>query len=312
MTWVSWRLHRTQLLIAGAFAVAVVGTMSATGTSGAWVQEDGLRAQVIVTLYALPVVAGIIMGTTVTARERERLTNRLAWTQGISRTRWLVSSLWPVALAGAVGVGAVSAVATWWVDAVHLGTRVQPTPFDISGVVPVAYFLGALALGVLAGSVLRNEGLAGAVAVVATVAFRVVVRSDVRAHLAPVRHQALATAPPFDLGPIWSAVPGTATLQDSWVVAQGFVPVGRTSPVPGHPWLQVNVLYDRCPSVTQAAQVSRDWVRECAGSLHLHYVAAYQPLGHYWVLQLGEAGIFVASAALAVGLAVLLLRRSSE
>ena len=311
MTWVSWRLHRTQLLIAGAIAAAVVGTMSATGTPGAWVQEDGLRGLVIVTLYALPGAAGIIMGTTVTARERERLTNRLAWTQGISRTRWLASSLWPVALAGAVGVGAVSAVATWWVDAVHLGTRVQPTPFDITGVVPIAYFLVALALGVLAGTVLRNEGLAGAVAAVATVASRVVVRSDVRAHLAPARHQALAAAPFFDLGPIWSSVPGAATLQRSWVVAQGFVPDGRTSPVVGHPWLQVDALYTRCPSVTQAEQVPRDWLRACAGSLHLHYVAAYQPLGHYWLLQFGEAGIFVAGAALAFGLAVLLVRRSS-
>ena len=266
-------------------------------------------------LFALPVAAGVVVGVTVTARERERFTNRLAWTQGISRTRWLLATLVPVAVAGSVAVALISSIATWWVAAAGNGPRIDPNPFDVSGVVPVAYFLASLGLGVLAGSVIRNEGLAGASAAIAAIAARIVVRNVVRPHLAPVVHLLPAHPPLSDLGPIWSTIPGGNAVAHGWILGSGWVPAGRTTPLPGHGWFDFSTTARSlpCPVVVRnPTSGTLSITSDCANPAHLHYVVDYQPLSHYWLLQAGEAGIFVAGAIVAIGLAVFLLRRSSE
>ena len=316
MTWVSWRLHRTQLLIAGLFTIAAVIAMATTGDPARSLGVHDVQALTWGVLFALPIVAGVSIGASATARERERFTNRLAWTQGVSRTRWLRSTLAPAAVVGSVAVLLVSAIATWWVTAAGNGPRISPNPFDVSGIVPVAYFLASLGVGAAAGAFIRNEGLARALAFVAIIAARIVVRTSVRPHLAPIVHLAPATPPLSDLGPIWPTVPGGSAVAHGWLLNQGWVPVGRTTPLPGHRWysspfLNIDFRGSRCPVVT-GSETGYSVHSDCANPAHLHYVANYQPLNHYWLLQLGEAGIFLAGAIVAIGLAAVLLRRSGE
>ena len=315
MTWVSWRLHRTQLLIAGTFAVAAAIAMATTGNPARSLGVHNVQALVWDVLFALPIVGGVSIGASATARERERFTNRLAWTQGVSRTRWLISTLAPAAVAGSVAVALVSSIATWWVPAAGNGPRIEPNPFDVSGIVPVAYFLASLGLGVLAGAFIRNEGLARASAFVAVVAARIAVRTRVRPHLAPIVHLTPASPPLSDLGPIWSTIPGGSAVEHGWLLGQGWVPAGRTTPLPGHGyWLFSSANGTlRCPVISgDPASGSFGVSNDCANPAHLHYVVNFQPPSHYWLLQLGEAGIFLAGALVAIGLAVVLLRRSSE
>jgi len=106
-------------------------------------------------LLLLPCLVGVVFGAPLVAGELEHKTNRLAWTQGISRTRWFVSKCLVVGLI-LVGLAALLAVvAQWWsshtfdaqgfsldVGHLHLGTgetRIGPQYFAITGIVPVAY-----------------------------------------------------------------------------------------------------------------------------------------------------------------------------
>ena len=81
------------------------------------------------------------------------------------------------------GAAAFAALVTWWSALfVQAGDdRLQPGIFDIRGIVPIAYVLFALALGVLAGTLIRKTlpamaatlaGYVGVRAIVALVARR--------------------------------------------------------------------------------------------------------------------------------------------
>ena len=117
MAWVTWRQHRSQLVAAAglllALAAAALGTrlpiqaafhrdsLSAClppaarsgcdiivphfeGEFGGWVTAARVLA-------VLPVLAGLFVGAPLLARELELGTYRFAWTQGVTRRRWLLS-----------------------------------------------------------------------------------------------------------------------------------------------------------------------------------------------------------------------------
>lgn len=73
--------------------------------------DDRRQANLVVwALYVLPALAGMDLGAPLVAAELERGTNRLAWTQGASRTRWLVARGGLALAAAIVPVVAVVAV----------------------------------------------------------------------------------------------------------------------------------------------------------------------------------------------------------
>ena len=107
----------------------------------------------IFVLTALPGLFGLALGTSLVGEEVSNKTNRLAWSQSISRTRWLSSKL----VVGTVVVGVLTLVLVpilnWWTGAVNLGLDIQPKLFDITGVVIVSYALFAFMLGVALGAI---------------------------------------------------------------------------------------------------------------------------------------------------------------
>src|SRR5206468_12843846 len=93
-------------------------------------------------LNFLPMLVGIFWGAPLIAREVEQGTQRLAWTQSVSRLRWMTTKLVLLLAATAAGALIFSVLFSWWFAPfarVNFGggfTRMQPDVFDFQGIVP--------------------------------------------------------------------------------------------------------------------------------------------------------------------------------
>src|ERR1700733_8823589 len=142
MIWVSWRQHRSEafgclaVLIGLAIYAILVGTSMRTafghdslapclarsqgagGPTGvtAFMNEFGSGVNVAFWAVALivPGLIGVLVGAPLIARELEFGTWRLAWSQTVSRARWLSVQL-ALVTGGLVVVGAaMTALITWY------------------------------------------------------------------------------------------------------------------------------------------------------------------------------------------------------
>ena len=116
-------------------------------------------------LLALPLLFGLLLGAPLFAGEFERKTVILAFTQNISRTRWMVIRWLVIGLAVVILSVALAAVSNWWflhvpTNGSVFGSRIQPGGFDVTGIVPAAYALFAFALGAALGMILRRTAQA--------------------------------------------------------------------------------------------------------------------------------------------------------
>ena len=259
---------------------------------------------------AVPALIGIFWGAPLVAREFETGTFRLAWTQGISRTRWLAVKLGLVGAFSMIVAGLLSLMATWWSGPFDQAyqLRITPTVFHTSGIVPVGYAAFAFALGVTAGMIIRRTLPAMAVTLVIFAAVQLAVPFWVRPHLIPP----VTTTSALNLGSVveWgvtNAGPGNdgglfvQTQPDAagtWVLSNQVIsPAGR--PVSTEP-------------ATQACAGSASTMQSChayVATLHLRQVLTYQPASRYWALQWLESAIYVAFALLLSGLCFLWIRR---
>ncbi|GIH25942.1 hypothetical protein Aph01nite_42520 [Acrocarpospora phusangensis] len=153
LLWVAWRGQRAQaaalaalLLLYGA-AAAVERLEPDLG--GLTFQLAGLQAGAICLIWGAPLIA----------REFEAGTHKLAWTQSLSRGRWLAAVL-AVAAAGALTATAVLAAVLTWVLPDAGGDPTYWPYYESHGLVPYARALLALALGVALGAVTRHTRIA--------------------------------------------------------------------------------------------------------------------------------------------------------
>lgn len=102
----SWLQFRTQAVAAlGALAIVAV----ALAVTGPHLAHLGIGL-----MLAAPPVIGMVWGAPLVTRELETGTVRLAWTQGVTRTRWLAVKLAVTGLAAVVTAGLLSLMLTWW------------------------------------------------------------------------------------------------------------------------------------------------------------------------------------------------------
>lgn len=312
MAWVTWRQHRSQLLAVTGLVllVAVAALVTDLPVRAAYHRqalssclppaarpgcdlivshfraEFGSRAAVARYLILLPALVGVFVGATLVTREFEQGTFKLAWTQGISRRRWLLSKTLLLGGATVAGGLVLSGIAMWWRQPFdRLGGRMSPAGFDIEGLVVPAYGLFALAVGVLAGLLLRRTLVAMSVAAGAFVAVRLGVEKLLRPNYLPPFHR----------------------------VAGGLAPSARA-----HDWVLDNVLVDAVGrkittaredlAVVHAQRAGID-AQQYLGSLGWRRVITFQPDGRFWTFQGIETAIFVVLAVLAVAAAVAFLRR---
>src|SRR5262249_44118634 len=114
----------------------------------------------------------------------EHGTYRLAWTQSITRGRWIAGKIGLSVGSAVIASGALTLLFTWWrTPAAHLDGRLETGIYDTTGIVPVGYTLFALGLALALGALWRRSAASLAVAFVGYFAVRILVDLEVRDHL---------------------------------------------------------------------------------------------------------------------------------
>jgi hypothetical protein len=205
-----------------------------------------------------------------------------SWTQGVTRARWLRPKL---ALAGlmAILVGAgVTLLDSWARGPLNTVTsRYTHDAFDLQGIVPVAYCLFALGLGLFFGVLIRRTAPAAVVAVVTWGATRVFVDNWLRKRLVT---PTTVNYPPTADGP---NNPG------DWFIAGGYS--NRAGVVSHATEAQVG----HCTTFMSDSHVSR-----CLAKLGASYNhAVYFPPSRFWDFQVVESSLFVGATLLLIAFA---------
>ncbi|MFE3940307.1 ABC transporter permease [Streptomyces sp. NPDC059118] len=232
-------------------------------------------------MMVLPAFVGIFVAGPVIARELESGTYRLAWTQSVTPARWLAAKLAVPTAVTLVSVSVLSAACTW--------ARARENPvheasdwytrevYGSIGTVPVGYALCMLALGALAGLLLRRTVAAMVVTVLAYAPLTMVLNR--------VRE---------DLWPTARLLGGDRPGEHAWWIDSGMLTASGKA------------LYWRDCEGPDVSVTPFTCMRGLKGATAF---TDYHPASHFWPLQLVETGILLVLAALAVALAFRVLRR---
>lgn len=320
MTWLIWRQHRTQTAVIAAvlaaFAVLVVITglqmasvfhaslaqCAAKGgcrfPSDTPVLGSGPVGVLIEFTLAVPALLGMFLGAPLVAGETETGTSQFIWTQSVPRRRWLAVNVGWLLVAAVVWGGAVSALVTWWSgprNAVSLNAF-NPGTFDVQGVVPVAYSVFAMALGIAAGAVIRRSVPALGVTLGGYFAVRLAIMGWFRRYyLPPVTTNYGLNDNYLPKGAFWQYSQGIIT------------PHGPVQPANGAPGIGFVGL--PVGDVPAACKISSPQLYSCLADHGYHAFITYQPASRYWAFQSIESGIFVVLAALLIAAAFAVVRR---
>ena len=249
-------------------------------------------------LLMVPCLLGVLLGVPLVAGELVDHTNRLAWTQGISRSRWLATKWLVLAVPVVVLSGGLLAMSDWWtarVGGVAFGSfvgivdpilgnaynsRVVPVTFSVTGAVPVAYTLFALALGCALGALVRRVpwAVAATVLVYGITLFTVV--TTVRPVLAPRTFAVFNSTGGFEAPLVHGPAPWN--IGGFTRFAPGFVPPAGSA--------SAETVVARCGMTPDPPA--------CLVVHHAQVGEVFQLPSHYWVLQWREAVIYLTAALL--------------
>jgi hypothetical protein len=248
---------------------------------------------------AVPLLPGLFWGAPMVASELEAGTHQFAWTQSITRRRWLaVRAAW-LLLAAVVLSGIVSAVVTWWSgpDNALNADAFLTNHFDTTGIVPAGYALFAMALGICAGALLRRTVPALAVTLAGFTGLRALTALWLRPHyLSPVTVYYKLTAPFSPAGSYLG-------------IAQGIIgPHGQTA-VPGNDAPSYDGVPIPAACLHAAASPNPQAPVPCLAAHGYHGYLTYQPASRFWAFQGIETGIFVVLAAALLAVAFWVLQR---
>jgi hypothetical protein len=295
-----WRLHRSQAYFAtsalAAFAVLVLITgvvmandyhrflancaltQSCANGQGELFSGDGAIFDIVNLTIVVPLLFGLFWGAPLVSKELEDGTHNLMWTQGVTRRRWLSTNvMWSLGAATIWGT-VISLLVLWWrVPENALGSRFDA--FDQQGIVPIAYSLFAVALGIAVGSFFKRV----LPSIAATLGGFVLVRAAVGIYLRPHYMTALTKT-----GPLKGSGSNPA---GSWLISQGLVsPHGRAI---AH-GLNPNDLPAACQV---GGSVDKGSIVSCLSSHGFMNSITFQPASRFWSFQGIETAIFLVLAA---------------
>lgn len=299
MTWLAWRLQRTETLVAVGILALLAALLVPTGiTMANSYHNNGLASclapnpgydcvqkigefqsrfqalNFIANWFTLvPGVLGVLLAAPFVL-ELEQGTYRLAWTQSITRRRWLAVKLGLLVVAGVLASVGLIALITWWrTPLTNLGGRLDTGTYDTTGSVAVGYTLFALGLGVALGALWRRTAASLTVAFVGYFAVRILDDYWLRNQLAT------------PLKATWRGVQLPRYLDNANILSQTITVNGRV-----------------IQSVSSSGGVIGAHAQLAAPGSGTNAVshAIYQPASFFWTLQLRETGLFTAIAALLI------------
>lgn len=315
MIWLTWRQHRTTILVTALLLVGLVAFLAIVGqqmhqdaqllASPACEHPGGCPAiddartiaitqfhNVTLSLLVVPMLIGVFVGAPLVAREYEQQTYKTAWTQSITRSRWFVMQV-ALLVVGVLAVSGILSALVNWADSATQDQRYTTWAFDLSAIVPVSYAAFALALGIAAGALLQRTLPAIGVVLAGYLAVRIPISSLLRAHYLP---PLMAIQDLVNPQLQHSAGPNGDT---DWFLETGFIqgghkyPGGITSP-------------SYCPDQTTLQQQQWDACMKAHGwSLY----TIYQPADRFWLFQGIESAIFFGLAAALLALTIWWVRR---
>jgi hypothetical protein len=299
--WVAWRQQRVELLITVVILALLAALFVPTGIDMASrYDRDGLSAcaaargtdgcmqaigaftarfasvmDILPWLNLIPGVIGIALAAPILL-ELESGTYRLAWTQSITRRRWLAIKLGMTTLAAVLAALALTALVTWWRTPLdRLNGRLENV-FDFEGTVGIGYVLLALGLALAVGAVWRRTVPALLVAFGGYVIARVFVRGWLRERF---ETPLTSTWPARDGGP-------PAKLDKAWILE--LRPSDRLGNAVAPP-------LQRMPGCEGAAQGAGEGIRVADPSClpdSLYNHAVYHPASRFWLFQGYETALF--------------------
>jgi hypothetical protein len=263
-------------------------------------------------MYLVPALIGLFWGAPLIARELDSGTFRLAWSQSVSRARWVTVKLLLIGCAALLTAGLMSLLIGWWSGPLYQAageagpnnlsiSRFAPVLFSTTGIVPLGYAAFAFALGSAVGVLLRRPVRAMAVTFAVFVAIQVLVPILVRPHLIPPVHTTQAvssvqigTALVNNQGAFFIQVQGISGQRGAWITGDRLVgAAGQT--VTTFPAACVNGFANGSDS--------------CLARRGIKVAVSYQPASRYWELQAAETGMYLVLAAGLGGLCYWAVRR---
>jgi hypothetical protein len=316
MIWLSWRQQRTETLITAGLlalltailvpeALHLASLYDRDGVAGCLrsqspachqtIADFGGHAGILRSLIAwftlLPGLIGIALAAPVLL-DVESGTFRLAWTQSVTRGRWIATRFSLAVVTALVAAGVLAVLFTWYrapLDRVY-GRMDGSNSFDLEGTVLLGYALFALAVALAVGVVWRRATAAMIVAFGAYIASRLFVDGWLR--------QRLITP----LSATWNIDARGPNLDHAWVLWTG--PSDRA----GHPCGGGYGALQACARTTGNGFKGLDphcLARHGAGYNH----AVYIPASSFWHLQALETALFAGAAVVLLGFAAWWLRR---
>jgi hypothetical protein len=337
MMWLAWRQFRAQAVAAlaalAAFAILLgitgpdlTNQYAARGVAGcrgggcgqAASNFLGLLGGIYPLVYMLglagvvlaPALIGVFWGAPLIARELETGTFRLAWTQTITRARWLGAKLVLPGLAAMAVTEGLGLMYGWWAAPIGEAARLTgnssfPTgmgpfsllAFDAHGVVPLGYAAFAFTLGVSAGILLRRPIPAMAVTLAVFAAVQVAMPLGIRSHLFPPDHTTFAVGSSWfgqihrDHDDIAISVDYAPGEPGAWIISSGAVNAAGQ---------RITVVPAACQPRSPGRGLNPTTDLACLKSHGVRVAVNYQPTSRYWAFQWIETAIYL---ALALGLA---------
>jgi hypothetical protein len=318
MIWVTWAQHRREALVSGlvlatastllvitglnmladfersgvarcvaqgarAVGVFVTGTSCEALTGAFPISWHRLTLPATLALMTLPALLGVFIAAPLLSREFEQGTYLLAWSQSITKLRWAVVKIGLLAASVVVAATALALLVIWWHGPLDVAGFNGPwDAFDIEGLAPIAYATFALALGTLAGLLIRRT--------VPAMALTLFVFAGVRLLIAQIR--------PHFLAPVTANAQGI--VQGSWVISPDYYVDTQ-----GHQLSpdQVNAVMKGCTVATGGSPV------DCLSQHGIRLLADYQPLDRFWTFQLIEAAVFFGLAISLIAVTLWWLQR---
>jgi hypothetical protein len=238
----------------------------------------------------LPLFVGMLIGAPLLAREIENRTYLLAWTQGVTRRRWLTTKLVCVIGVSLLAVGALTALMVWWRGPFDQLNGRLANGFDFEGGVPIATIVFTIALAIAMGASLRHV----IPAMLATMVAYLTVRVPIELWARPYLYEAPITQ---NLTPLTSGGPARA----DWSITSNFVDqAGRQ--------LSDSQVYGTCLS-QQPEPGSKLTFMQCVQAHHWLISYIYQPADRFLRFQVTEVAIYAILTALLVGLTFWLIQR---